>query len=135
MRPVRCKAEAENMKIQSQKFPKQEESRLLVLEMSFRKVYDLLMKNTSTEWKSSELQQLKNYLGLQRQFYTTCNPVASSVHVEVENWSAFWRSLSDFLSEKSFSSCAWESARTVILQVMRRFYRSTTKSPRPIRSC
>ncbi|XP_060713376.1 interferon tau-10-like [Tachysurus vachellii] len=135
MRPVRCMDEAENMKIQSQKFPKQEESRLLVLEMSFRKVYDLLMKNTSTEWNSSELQQLKNYLGLQRQFYTTCNPVASSVHVKVENWSAFWRSLDDFLSEKSFSSCAWESARTVILQVMRSFYKSTTKSPRHIRSC
>ncbi|XP_060752820.1 interferon tau-like [Tachysurus vachellii] len=135
MRPVRCKSEAENMMFRSEKLPKEEESRLLVLEMSFRKVSDLLMKNTSTEWKSSELQQLKNLLGFQRQFYTTCLPVASSSHAEVENWRSFWSSVADFLSEKSFSSCAWESARTVILQVMRSFYRTTTKSPRPIRSC
>ncbi|XP_053531466.1 interferon tau [Ictalurus punctatus] len=135
MRPVRCKSEAEDMKVQSPKFPKQEESRLLVLEMSYRIVSELLMKNASTEWKSSELQQLRDLLGHQRQFYTTCFPVASSTHAEVENWSAFWSSLSDFLSEKSFSACAWESARPVILQVMRGFYRSTTKSPKPIRSC
>ncbi|KAK2836173.1 hypothetical protein Q7C36_014042 [Tachysurus vachellii] len=100
MRPVRCKSEAENMMFRSEKLPKEEESRLLVLEMSFRKVSDLLMKNTSTEWKSSELQQLKNLLGFQRQFYTTCLPVASSSHAEVENWRSFWSSVADFLSEK-----------------------------------
>ncbi|XP_053084675.1 interferon tau-like [Pangasianodon hypophthalmus] len=134
-RPGRCQTEAENMKLQCPKFPKQEESRLLVLEMSFRIVSDLLLKNASTEWKSSELQHLQDSLGQQRQFYTACVPVASSAPAEVEKWSAFWSSLADFLSEKSFSSCAWESARPVILQVMRSFYRSTTKSPRPIRSC
>lgn len=50
----------------------QEESILLVLEMSFRIVSDLLMKNASTEWKSSELQKLHDLLGNQRQFYTAC---------------------------------------------------------------
>ncbi|KAK3532141.1 hypothetical protein QTP86_008594 [Hemibagrus guttatus] len=116
MRPVRCKTAAENMKIQSPKFPKQEESRLLVLEMSFREVSDLLMKNASTEWKSSELQQLKNLLGLQRQFYTTCVqlPVVSSDHAEVENWSAFWSSLADFLSAELWERVVEARLRKVV---------------------
>ncbi|XP_053469116.1 interferon tau-10-like [Ictalurus furcatus] len=136
IRPVRCVTEAENMKVPNPNFPKQEGSRLLVLEMSYRIVSDLLMKNASTEWKSSELQQLQDLLGYQRQFYTTCFPVASSAHAEeVEIWRAFWSSLSDFLSEKSFSACAWESARPIIVKVMRKFYRLTTEPPRPIRFC
>ncbi|KAM9494980.1 interferon tau-like [Clarias gariepinus] len=130
MRPVECKTEAENMNIQRPLLPKQEESRLLVLEMSFRNVAELFMKNAPTEWKSSELQQLREFLGQQKQCYTARVPYARSAHAEVEKWSKFWSDLYEFLSEKSFSSCAWESARTVILQVMRRFnHRSTTQSP------
>ncbi|KAF7690897.1 hypothetical protein HF521_011194 [Silurus meridionalis] len=128
MRPERCKGEAENMKVQSPKISKQEEIILPVLEMSFRILSDLLMKNPSSDWKSSDLHVLQQLLGHQRQFYATCYPVASSTHAEVEKWSAFWSNLTDYLTEKSFSSCAWESSRTVILQVMRGFYISTAKS-------
>ncbi|KAF5903659.1 interferon a3-like, partial [Clarias magur] len=128
MRPVECKSEAENMNIQRPLFPKQEESKLLVLEMSFRNVAELFMKNAPPEWKSSELQQLREFLGQQTQCYTAHDPVARSVHAEVEKWSKFWSDLHDFLSGKSFSSCAWESARTVILQGEMRPVRCKTEA-------
>ncbi|KAM9494981.1 interferon kappa-like [Clarias gariepinus] len=130
MRPVRCKTEAENMKIQSPNVPKQEE-RLLVLEMSFRNLAVLLM-NASTEWKSSELQQLQEFLRHQTQCYTACILTASSADAEVRNWNEFWSKLDRYLSEKSFSSCAWESARTVIIRVMRQFIKFTKKSSNAI---
>ncbi|KAI5091073.1 interferon phi 1 precursor [Silurus meridionalis] len=100
MRPERCKGEAENMKVQSPKISKQEEIILPVLEMSFRILSDLLMKNPSSDWKSSDLHVLQQLLGHQRQFYATCYPVASSTHAEVEKWSAFWSNLTDYLTEK-----------------------------------
>ncbi|XP_062842527.1 interferon kappa-like [Trichomycterus rosablanca] len=137
IRPVRCSSVAESMIVQFPKLPKKESKRLLVLGVSFRLAFNFFMRNsTAPEWNSMQLRQLRELLFQQSQFYKSCIKFAirTSAHDEVKKWKAFWTNLDHFLSEESFSSCAWESARPVIQHVMFTSSKPTSRSQR-IRRC
>ncbi|XP_076863966.1 interferon omega-1-like [Brachyhypopomus gauderio] len=127
--------DAENMKIPGKtdlEFPKEMKTARLVLEVSFRSALELFEKNTtSTSWDARELQHLKHLLGQQSDCYKQDIMVISPGQ-DVIRWSRVWTRLGDVLSEKNFSSCAWETVRPVVLRIMRIFSRSISNSSKRI---